>query len=225
MAFLDRFFGKTLYFPGCATKFLGKDIQKRHEKLLKNFGIKYITLAKEEVCCGKPARDYGYKQDFQQLAKKNTTLFEDKKVTKLITSCPLCYNTFKNYDWGIEVEHISKTILENKEKLPKKSSGELITLYDTCNSTKDPTLYNAPREILQEMGYTIKELPFCKEKSLCCGKVLDPLSPKIAQNMAESVLEMVKTKKVVCISPDCTLFLKKHAKPGIEVIELSELML
>ena len=225
MALLDKFFGKVLYFPGCTLKFEAKDIQQHHEALLKKFRIKYVTLPQLEVCCGKPALDYGYKEDFHALRSRNTQNFQGQKIKKIITSCPSCYIIFKHHYEDIEVEHITETILNNLDKIDKKYPGQLITFYDSCNPQKDPELYENPRKILTALGFRLQELPFNKDKSLCCGNALQLVSPKISASMAKAVLTSVETRKVVTISPECYIHFKRNKKQDIRVVELSEVLL
>ena len=225
MSLFDNLFKKTLYFPGCTAKFIAKDIQTRHEKLLQKFDIKYVKLPELEVCCGKPALDYGYKEDFEKLLKLNIENFRAQGIKKIITTCPVCYSIFQKYYYeDFEIEHITQTILNNIPKIEKKSD-EKITIFDACNSQKLPELYNNPREILNKLGYNIQELEYNNERSMCCGKTLKLVSPKVAKSMAEAVLDSVKTKKLIVLTPDCfTHFLENNSK-GIKVVELSEVLI
>ncbi|MBT3324543.1 (Fe-S)-binding protein [archaeon] len=225
MALFDRWRGKTLYFPGCSAKFLQKDIQRRHEQLLTVCGIEYVKLPELEVCCGMPALEFGFKDDFRNLKSKNNNTFKNQKISKIICSCQKCYMAFKKYYEEIEVVHISEVILENIEKLEKNLEGEEVTFYDACNPEKYPELYDNPRKILNEIRVRVEELEFNKEKSMCCGKSLECVSEGVAQKMADEVLKSVKTEKLVCMSPDCYLYLKKNNRRGIKVLELSEVLL
>jgi Fe-S oxidoreductase len=225
MALLDNLFKKTLYYPGCTAKFIAKDIQTRHEKLLQKFGIKYIKLQELEVCCGKPALDYGYKEDFEKLVKQNIDNFHAQGIKRIITSCPVCYSVFlKYYSEDFEIEHITKTILDNIRRIEKKSD-EKITFFDSCNSDKLQDLYNNPREILKKLGYKLQELEFNKEHSMCCGKSLKLVSPKVAKSMAEALLESVPSKKLIVLSPDCFTHLLENNNKGIKIVELSEVLI
>ncbi len=225
MALFDKFFGKTLYYPGCSTKFKAKAIRHRHEELLKKFKVKYITLPQLEVCCGKPALDYGYKEDFQALRSKNTQTFLGQNVKKIITSCPSCYTIFKHYYEDIEVEHITETILQNMDKIDKKYPGQSITYFDSCNPQKYSELYENPRKILKALGFHVRELHLNREKALCCGRVLKPISPKIANSMATAVLEEVETTKIITMSPGCHIHLHANKKNAPKIVELSEVLL
>ena len=224
MGLFDRFRAKVLYFPGCPAKFLVKDVQRRHEQLLTMFGIEYVKLPELEVCCGKPALDFGFLDDFKSLRLKNKNTFANQKITKIITSDPKCYSTFKKKYEDIEVEHISTTILNNIDKIERRFDDVEVSFYDACNPYKMKELYDKPREILEALGFSVKELSFCKESSLCCGKALEAVSPKVAAKMAEEVVKDVPSDTVVTMSPDCYIQLKK-VNSKVKVLELSEVLL
>lgn len=224
MALFENLFKKTLYFPGCTPKFIAKDIQTRHEKLLQKFGIKYVKISELEVCCGKPALDYGYKEDFQKLIKLNIDNFKVQGIKKIITSCPVCYSIFLKHYEDFEIEHISQTILNNINKIEKRSD-EKVTFFDACNPQKLPELYNNPREILKKLGYKLHELEFNKERSMCCGKSLKLISPRVSKSMADALLESVPTKKLIVMSPDCFTHLLENNSKGIKIVELSEALI
>ena len=116
MKLFKMFGGNTLYYPGCLTKIAAKDLEENYKKILKKCGIDFIQLSNQEVCCGKPILNSGHKKEAIELAEKNFKIFKDHSVSKIITSCPACYQTFaKDYPelvkgWDIEVEFMTKTI-------------------------------------------------------------------------------------------------------------------
>ncbi|MFH1971949.1 MAG: (Fe-S)-binding protein [archaeon] len=221
MALFGKLFGKTLYYPGCSSKFVNRDIQRRHEHLLTSFDIEYIKLPEIEVCCGLPALHLGYREDFNRLVKKNNDMFKNQKIKTIITSCPTCYYMFKKH-YNVEVKYILEVFLENIEKIKKHYSSEKITFFDPCNFLGDEMLYNAPREILKKVGFELVELERNRENSMCCGFPLKENSPKVAESMAKTILDNVKTNKLITTCPNCYAHLKDNT--DIDVIELSEVL-
>jgi len=223
MAILTKLFGKVLYYPGCSSKFVNKDIQRRHEHLLTSFDIDYIKLPDIEVCCGLPALHLGYRDDFQSLINKNVKMFKNQMIKTIITSCPTCYYVFKKH-YNIEVKHISEVILEHVEDLKKNYNGEEITFFDPCNPEKIEMLYETPREILNAIGFKVKELPKNRKESMCCGFPIKENSPKIASSMAQKILSNVKTSKVITTCPNCFSNLRSNTD-NIEILELTEVLI
>ena len=96
MGIFDKILGgNTLYYPGCLTKFVAKDLKENYKKILRSLGIDFIELAEIEVCCGSPVLKAGYADDFKNLAEKNLKIFKEHSVKKIITNCPACFLVFK----------------------------------------------------------------------------------------------------------------------------------
>ena len=224
MAIFGLFGGKILYFPGCTAKYVAKDIQRRHEQLLTIFDIEYVKFPELEVCCGKPATDYGFKDDYKSLVKKNQNMFKNQKVKKIITSCQQCYWIFKEMYDNIEVLHISQVILDNLDKIDVKADEE-VSFYDAVNPNKLEELYSNPREILKNVGMIVQEFECNKKLSLDCGVELQPVSPKVSDKMADEVLKKVETRKLIVMCPTAYVHLKKNNPSGIKILELSEVLL
>jgi len=217
-------FGNTLYYPGCMSKIKLKHIAENYKTILDRLGIKYITIKDIELCCGIPALNAGYREDFYDIMDRNKEIFENQKVSKIITNCPSCARVFSK-EYGIKTEHITQTIAKNLDKLKKKHDGEDIAYHDPCNLGRKFLVYDEPRAILRHVGFEIIEFRNNKENSSCCGAggLLKANSPKISGKVAMSRLKEVRTKKLVTTCPLCYLHLKENAR-GIEVLELSEVL-
>ncbi len=230
--------GNTLYYPGCLTKFVAKDLKEKYEKILRNLGIDFIKLEELELCCGSPALKAGYKEDFKNLAEKNFKIFKDHSVKKIITNCPACFMIFKKYykevlgnKWDIEVEHISETInlkfKSQNAKLKFKIQNEKVTFHDPCHLGRQMGVYEEPREVIKKLGYEISEMELNRNESFCCGGGggVKSNEPELANKIAKDRIEQAKktgAKILVTACPLCYLHLKENAKE-LEVKELSEL--
>ncbi|MEM5793965.1 MAG: (Fe-S)-binding protein [Candidatus Aenigmatarchaeota archaeon] len=228
--------GNILYYPGCLTKFVAKDLGENYRKILRKIGIDFIELKDLEVCCGSPALNAGYRNDAKNLAQKNLKVFKEHSVRKIITSCPACFKVFsQDYPklldkWDIEVEHttqtIAKAIKEGKLKLNKKFNN-IITYHDPCHLGRYSKIYEEPREILKFLGFEIVEMEFSRENSFCCGGGGGVVGnyPELAEEIAKERLKQAtktKAKVLVTACPLCYVHLKKFAN-GMEVKEISEL--
>jgi len=219
------FFGskKTLYFPGCWSKYKLKDIASNYSKILSKLGINF-EIANEEACCGVPLLNAGYKKDFYDIKNKNLDILRSKKIEKIITNCPSCYRVFSKL-YGVKAEHITQTLVKYLKKLPIKYE-EGITYFDPCNLGRKSGIYEEPRLILESLGFEVKELEKNRAKALCCGAgggVKENL-PALANKIAQNVLSQCKTKKLVTCCPLCYLHLKENAR-NIEVLELSQVLI
>jgi len=233
--------GNILYYPGCLTKFVMKDLQKNYEEVLRKCKIDFIKLKDVEVCCGSPVLNAGYERDFKTLVMKNLDIFKKHSIKKIITSCPACYKTFhKDYkeilgdEWNIEVEHATQTIANalksGKLKVKKLAGKKEITYHDPCHLGRHSGIYDEPREILEKLGYEIVEMKFSREQALCCGggggvkSNYQELSNVITKDVLEEA-KKTKTDVLVTTCPMCdACFLQNTKDSKMNVKELSELV-
>ncbi|MDD3679517.1 MAG: (Fe-S)-binding protein [Candidatus Shapirobacteria bacterium] len=239
MSILDKILGgNTLYYPGCLTKFVAKDLEEKYQEILRQEGIDFITLSELELCCGSPALKAGYLADFKKAAKENMKIFKDHGVTKVITNCPACFMILKKYyqealgkDWNIEVEHISQTLgsklKAQNSKLQPKVKNLKLTYHDPCHLGRQMGVYDQPRTVIKNLGYRISEMKLNKKNSFCCGGGggVQSNEPDLASKIAQDRIKQAKETgaRILCTAcPLCYLHLKENAK-GIKVKELSQL--
>lgn len=237
MGLLDKIAGgNTLYYPGCMTKFVLRDLGRSYEELLRKAGMDFIKLKDLEVCCGSPALNGGYEEDFRILAENNLKVFREHGVKRIITSCPACLRVFtQEYPkilkgWDIEVEHATQALLkaikEGKLKVDKKDL--VVTYHDPCHMGRYCRVYQEPREILHATGARIKEMELSKEQAFCCGGGggVKANFPELADSIAKERMEQArKTGAGVLVTccPMCYSHLKDNSK-AIKVKEISELL-
>jgi Fe-S oxidoreductase len=222
MGLFNLFGKKTLYYPGCLTKGILKQEFENYKEIFNKLGIDYIIL-KDELCCGLPVINGGYKKDARKLAKKNQDLFKNNGIKKIITNCPSCYHTFKEIypellrDWDIEVEHATVTILNKIKKKGIKFRGtdeerELVTYHDPCHLGRYSKIYDEPREVIEILGGRLEEMKHNKENSLCCGgggglrANFPDTAKKIAKLRTSEATEGIK--KIITPCPLCFANLK-----------------
>mgnify|MGYP001355366302 CR=1 FL=1 len=169
--------GETEYllWVGCAVKYEDRTQQvgRAVVHLLNEAGVSY-GIIEDARCTGDPAKQMGDDYLFGQLANRNIDLFEVHQVKKIITMCPHCYNSFKQYypPLGGEYEVISHATMLKKliysGKLKSVRGDQKIAYHDPCYLGRHNKIFEDPRSIISSIGHIV-ELPRNRGNSFCCG--------------------------------------------------------
>ncbi len=234
-----------LFFVGCAGAF---DARSRRTtlaiaRILSAAGISWGILGKDELCCGDSLRRLGNEFVFDRIANQNAKLFIEKRVTKVVTQCPHCYNTLKNdyrqYGVQLEVIHHSELIndLIQKGKLKLRGIEGLgnVVFHDSCYLGRYNGIYKAPREVITSAtGKAPVEMDRRNERSFCCGAGggrmwLEETEGKRI-NVARVEEALKKDPETICVScPYCMTMFEDGLKgmkleTNVEVLDVAEVV-
>jgi Fe-S oxidoreductase len=214
-------FNNLLYYPGCYTKYLLKQINQNYEIILNKLNIKYLTL--KINCCAIEALESGYRKEFYKIIDKNEEILQNNNINKIITNCPKCLRTFSEY-YGIKTIHVMELIEKQIHRFETKTGD--ITYFGGAELCNKLNMDHLPKMILAKLGYNVREISQNKTHTICCGVGggIERTSPKIANMMAKRLLEKIKTEAIVTADPIVYFHLKKNATK-IKVLELSEVIL
>ena len=154
----------------------GQRVARAMVELLGAAGVSYAVLGEEEGCCAEAFRRLGHEYLYKMKLEENVAAFEQYGITKLITSCPHCYNTFKNeyaeLGCELEVHHHAEFLLdlvkEGKLKAGGGAAGAL-AYHDSCYLGRYNKMYAAPRELLRAAGAEAVEFEKHRAHAFCCG--------------------------------------------------------
>lgn len=160
-----------VYFAGCMSH-LTPSIIRSMKDIFNAAGERFWFMDEEKgLCCGRPLRQQGYLQQAEELIAKNTALITASGAKLFVTSCPICYNSFKNdYSLNVQVMHHTEYIdmLMNEGKLKVEKSDIDIVYHDPCELGRAFGIYEQPRDVLRKAGNLKASNPE-KAKALCCG--------------------------------------------------------
>ena len=167
---------EVLYWVGCAASFdeRARTAAESTAKLLKAAGVDFAILGPRESCTGDPARRMGNEYLFQAHAEQNVSTLNEAGVTKIVASCPHCFNTLgKEYgDFGgdYEVVHHSELLAElvREGRLQPGGGAGSITYHDSCYLARHNDVLAGPRELVEAVGEPV-EMERSGKRTFCCG--------------------------------------------------------
>ena len=236
---------EVILWVGCGGALIERNqkVTRSIAQLLQKANVNFAILGREEKCTGDPARRIGNEFLFEMLAKENTEKLNKYGVKKIITSCPHCFNTFRNeypqYGGNYEVFHHSEylaTLVEQGKLKPSDKLDKKITFHDPCYLGRHNEVYDAPRQLVQisaKRGLT--EVTQSRNNSFCCGGgggmsfVDEPKEKRVNQERARQLLDT--GADIVAVGcPFCTTMLEDgiNARKGdrdVKVMDVAEILL
>jgi Fe-S oxidoreductase len=216
-----------LFWVGCAASFdeRASDVSRAFARLLQQSDVRFAILGPRELCTGDPARRMGNEYLFQTLAEQNVATLNGVRATRIVASCPHCFNTLSNEypDYGGRYEVIHHTelladLVAGGRLRPTHELSALLAFHDPCYLGRHNGVYDAPRSALASIpGIRTLEMPRHRERGFCCGAggsrmwMEERIGKRISdERMDEAVSTGADTIGVAC--PYCLVMLGDGAK-------------
>ena len=167
---------EVLYWVGCAASFdeRARTSAQSTAKLLKAAGVDFAILGPRESCTGDPARRMGNEYLFQAHAEQNVSTLNEAGVTKIVASCPHCFNTlsgeYPDFGGNYEVVHHSELLAElvREGRLSPAAGEGRVTYHDSCYLARHNDVMADPRELVEAVGKPV-EMERSGKRTFCCG--------------------------------------------------------
>jgi Fe-S oxidoreductase len=227
-----------LYWVGCAASFdeRARTAAESTAKLLQKAGVDFAILGPREACTGDPARRMGNEYVFQALAEQNVATLAEARVTKIVASCPHCFNTlsseYPDFGGSYEVVHHSELLarLVREGRLTPNGGAGKVTYHDSCYLARHNDVLADPRELVAAVGDPI-EMERSGKQTFCCGAGgahmwMEERGGKInAERVREAAATGADTLAVAC--PYCTIMLDdgvREGGQGLRVVDVATLL-
>lgn len=217
-----------MYFVGCYASYDPRNIKiaKSFIKICEAAQIKVGILGSEEKCCGDPVRKTGNEYLYQMIAKENIEKINSYNISKIVTTCPHCYNTLsKDYrDLGLSAEVVPyikflNYLIEEKRINIQKYDFDC-TYHDSCYVGRYNGLFEEQRNIIRFMGGNLKEMEEHHRESFCCGggggRII--ADEKIGEKISVRRIEMAKNTGQPLVVSNCPFCLTMF-EDGIKLAE------
>ncbi len=222
-----------LYWVGCAASFdeRARESARATASLLLRAGLDVAILGPRESCTGDPARRMGDEYTFQAQAQQNVATLDDAGATRIVTSCPHCFNTIGNEygDFGgsYEVVHHTELLAEllRDGRLEAPGGEAEITYHDSCYLARHNDVVAAPREIVSRIGKPL-EMARSGKRTFCCGAGgahmwMEERGAAINEERVREAAETgAETLAVAC--PFCTMMLDDGMKQVGEEMRVAD---
>lgn len=229
---------EVLYWVGCAASFdeRARTAAESTARVLQAAGVDFAILGPRESCTGDPARRMGNEYLFQGHAEQNVSTLNEAGVTKIVASCPHCFNTLGNEypDFGgaYEVVHHTEMIAElvREGRVKPRNDERSITYHDSCYLARHNDVRSDPRELVAAVGEPV-EMERSGKRTFCCGAGgahmwMEERGGAINEERAREAAETgAETLAVAC--PFCTVMLDDGVRArgdALRVVDVSTLI-
>lgn len=235
-----------VYYVGCLSSFYPSTyaVPQSFTRVLETAGARYHLMGDREWCCGYPFLLNGLTEEVRNAAKRNIQAVRDSGATKIVTTCPSCYYTWREIYPSVsedmvefEVVHATEYLVElmAQNRLPLRGRiSATVTYHDPCDLGRKSGVFEAPRRLLTALSpeVTLVEMKNHHEHALCCGgggnvqsfqpDLTEAVSSRRVKQAAETGADILAT---AC--PQCERVLRQAArKRGIplQVVDVVQLV-
>ncbi|MEM8948091.1 MAG: heterodisulfide reductase-related iron-sulfur binding cluster [Pseudomonadota bacterium] len=210
---------------GCAQQVLAPSINEATIRLLNRHGVE-VVIPQRTGCCGALVHHMGKEAEALESARRNIDGWRRERdldgLDAIIINASGCGTTVKDYGFMLRGDEgyaapakhfstITRDITEFMDELgllPAVRDIDLaVTYHSACSLQHGQKVTAAPKALLTQAGFTVKEVP---EGHLCCGSAgtYNIMQPKIATelrdrkvaNIEKTAPDLVAAGNIGCIT-------------------------
>lgn len=230
-----------LWWVGCSGSYdeRCKKVSRAMAHILKSAEVDYAILGEEERCNCESARRLGNEYLYQTATQEIIETLKQYSFKRVLTTCPHCYNTFKNdysafgerFNVISHVEFLRELIDAGSLRVSASAFQGRTAYHDSCYLGRHNGVYSAPREVLESAGCTLAAVPREKDRGFCCGAGggqmwLEETGDSIAAIRAAELVA-AGADQIAAACPFCITMLGdglKKNESSVEVKDIAEIL-
>lgn len=212
-----------IFFPGCGLLSYSPKIVQNTYKYLRH---KMPGIGIYTKCCGKPTAFLGKDKEFKEYYSILEKEFKDKNIKRIITGCQNCFMTIGQNSKDIEVvslwEVLANTGIPDGRKGIGKFMDQEFTVHDPCPTRDVAIIHRSVREIVEELGFNVKEMSYSRSETLCCGSggMVAVTQSHIAKAHTTRRTEEAKTDYIITYCQECVESMRRGGKKSYHILDL-----
>ncbi len=222
----------------------------RHQKVLRSLirilrdaRVDFAVLGEAEIDIADTARRLGDEALFDSATTRIIDLLDQYSFNKILTTDPHVLNCFKNdypaFGANYTVLHhttfIAQLLAEQRiafdpsTAIDRSQSTSLITYHDPCYLGRYNDEYEAPRSIIQSLGYELVEMERSRRRSFCCGggggvPITDIPMPHRIPDLRIEQAKSTGADIVITACPNCTNMFEGVSGQRPIIMDVAELL-
>lgn len=214
---------EVIYFAGCMSH-LTPAVKIAMTTIFREVKVNALMLDENgTICCGRPLKLAGQAGAAMKMVRANEELIASSGAKLLVTSCPICYKSFKeDYNTGIEVLHHSQYLnrLAKEGHLKLNQGMQHVVFHDPCELGRGSGIYDEPRELLARIA-EVSAVTEERENGLCCGGSIGDLGLTRDQRKLITIdaLDVLMESKPELLVTACPLCKKTFASQGRVIVK------
>lgn len=197
-----------VFFPGCGLP----GTRPEHTLQVYNHLASSIpALGIVLDCCTKPSHDLGRQDFFLSVFGEIKDYLLKNGVSTVLTACPNCYRVFKEYGDGLEVKTVYEVLAEKSPNKAAALDRKPMVIHDPCAIRGEISIHESVRNLIQEQGLPVEEMPHHGLKTLCCGEggAVGLLAPELAGQWGQKRKTEVDNRGMITYCVGCSGLLGK----------------
>jgi glycolate oxidase iron-sulfur subunit len=220
--------GRVLFHVGCIASVAFTKLNEATVRVLTKNGYE-VFIPEGQRCCGALQAHAGYRQEAQQLGRRNIRAMLEPTRDAIISNSAGCGAMMKEYgellegnekyedrgrDFASKVQDITEFLAAVGLRPPKRQLKARVTYQDPCHLAHGQQVRSAPRELLKALGAELVEMA---HPDYCCGSAgtynvtQNELSMKILEQKMDEVVQ-TQPEIIATANTGCMLQLRAGVK-------------